>query len=133
MYARHGDPESKSPKRKGCTCDMCADNGVTLDRFLLAYANDEVNQRSEDRHPTGCECDECLREKRLTDPDTVREECGCKLAGHDPTTHYWASIYQQIREGYLDPSDYDLRYLQVAQVGDEVFAHIQDDQMPDTD
>jgi len=86
MYARHGDPESKSIRRKGCSCDIC-----------------------------------------------VREDTGCKLAGHPPTLHYWESIYQQISEGYLDPRDYDVRYLQVAQIGDEVMARIKDDHMPDQD
>jgi len=40
MYARHGDPESKDIRRKGCTCHICADNGIGFDRALLAYAND---------------------------------------------------------------------------------------------
>jgi len=133
MYARHGDPESKDIRRKGCTCHICADNGIGFDRALLAYANDEVNQRTDGRHPAGCECDQCIREKRMTDPDTVREDHGCKLAGFPPTLHYWESIYQQISEGYLDPRDYDVRYLQVAQIGDEVMARIKDDHMPDQD
>jgi len=126
MYARHGDPESKSIRRKGCSCDICSSD-LAFDRFMRAYANDELG------HKVGCECDDCTREMRMTDPDTVREDTGCKLAGYPPTLHYWESIYQQISEGYLDPRDYDVRYLQVAQIGDEVMARIKDDHMPDQD
>jgi hypothetical protein len=126
MFRRHGDPEATDPSRKGCGCQIC-DGDIGIDRFLWAHANEETG------HQLGCECDACDDAFRRTDPDDVREEAGCKLAGFSAEAHQWARTYQRIDGGYLDPARYDCRYIQVAEIGDTVTAQAQSDRMPDTD
>lgn len=113
-------------RRRGCDCAMCdADDPLTLQRAARLYASQQVTE-----HGSICDCEDCQRAARHVRPDTVREAQGCRLAGFSSRVRDWARVYNnQIAQGYLDPTDYDLRYLQIALIGDEVTHLTQRDRM----
>jgi hypothetical protein len=124
MYRHRGDPEAPDPLRQGCSCRIC-DSDVGLERLLRIQSNRETG------HKTGCECDDCEAAYRRSSVDDLRDEAGCDLQGFDEETRHWYGIYQQLAQERIDPRDYDVRYLQVAQIGDSVQAQITDDKTSD--
>jgi len=117
LYRLHGDPDADRPERRGCDCPLCdPDDPLTLQRAARLYASQRVTE-----HGSMCDCDACARAAKRVRPDTLREEQNCLRAGYSARVRDWARVYNnQIAQDYLDPRDYDLRYLQVALIGDEV-------------
>lgn len=87
-----------------------------MEKARHLYATQEVTE-----HGMACQCDSCKRAAQYADDDEVRREENCQLAGYSAQVRHWAGLYgTQIAQGYLDPTDYDIRYLQVATIGDSV-------------
>ncbi len=126
LFRMHGDPDADMEKRRGCDCPLCdADDPLTLERAAKLYASQRVTE-----HGSMCACGDCARAAQQVRPDTLREEQNCLRAGYSACVRDWARVYNnQIAQNYIDPRDYDLRYLQVALIGDEVTNLAQRDRM----
>lgn len=124
MWRIHGDPEARAPEKKGCACRLC-DGDLTFERATYLHARSVVTG-----HGAACDCEECQEAESRVRTSDIREGINCKLHGYSREVRYWADVYNsQIAQGYLDPRNYDLRYLQVAQIGDAVVNQVKSDRI----